>query len=369
MKKRLSIFIYSLASGGAERVVSILLVELCEIYDITLVLMSDKIFYDLPKNINIVHLEDSNPDEHGMMKFLKLPWLGMRYKKICRDNDIDISLSFMNRPNYINIFSRFFGAASVCIVSQRVAILQEYKTNSPKDTISKYLIKLYRYADVVIANSKYMQYELKRYFNLKNTKVVYNPVGKNTIQKKKKDGTFVFVHVGRMEEQKNHKLLIEAFNALDIDAQLWLIGDGYLRDELEKIANKNIKFLGRQKNVFEFLSQADCFVFGSNYEGFPNVLLEALSCGLPVISTDCKSGPREILAPDTDFKNQTQSIEKGEFGILTKVGSVEYMQEAMNLIYSNVVLRQNYEQRAIIRVKEFEVKKIVKSYKELLCAE
>ena len=80
MKKNLSILIYSLAGGGAERVVSILLHELKEKYNITLVLMRNKIDYDIPKEINIYFLEDSLPFENGIMKFIKLPYLGLKYK-------------------------------------------------------------------------------------------------------------------------------------------------------------------------------------------------------------------------------------------------------------------------------------------------
>ena len=102
-KKNLSILIYSLAGGGAERVVSILLNELKDKYDITLVLMRNKLDYEIPKNIKIHFLEDSNPYENGIVKLLKLPYLGWKYKKFCQYNGIDISLAFMNRPSYVSI--------------------------------------------------------------------------------------------------------------------------------------------------------------------------------------------------------------------------------------------------------------------------
>ena len=367
MRKKLSFIIYSLASGGAERVVSILINELHKEYDVSVVLMNDVIFYTIPKEIKIIYLENSSPTESGIRKLFKLPFLGYKYKKILVENSIDISLSFMNRPNYINAFAKLFGSKIKTIISERIAPSQEYKTDNLKDKISRYLIKfLYPKVGIVVPNSKYMEYELNNIFKITKTQVIYNPVDINEYKVNKQD-KFVFIHIGRFEIQKNHKLLIEAFKSLNTDAELWLIGDGYLRDELEKIASKNVKFLGRQKNIFEFLSQADCFVFGSNYEGFPNVLLEALACGLPVVSTDCKSGPREILAPDTDFKNQLKcNIELARYGVLTPIRDVVSMTKAMNLMVKDEILRKSYRKKATIRANDFNVKEIINIWKKVI---
>ena len=362
--KKLSILIYSLASGGAERVVSILLKELSDKYKITLFLMNDTIFYDIPKNVKVTFLEKSHPHENGIIKLLKLPFLAYKYSKI----KSEISISFMNRPNYINVLSNFF-KKSKTIISERIAPSQEYKNNSLKDKISKFLIKnLYQKADIVVPNAKYIAYELETMFKVpkEKLKVIYNPIFKKKCVFPQKTSKFVFIHIGRMETQKNHKLLIKAFNKLDIDAELWLIGDGYLRGGLEKIANNNIKFLGLQKDVYKFLSKADCFVFSSDYEGFPNVLLEALNCNLPIISTDCKSGPREILAPNSDFKIQTETIEICEYGILVGVRRKQYMIQAMKLIYENSELRYNFKTKTQDRIKEFDITKIMREWEKII---
>ena len=130
-------------------------------------------------------------------------------------------------------------------------------------------------------------------------------LSKTDIEIKKR--RFTFVTVGRLDNGKNHRLIIEAMKS--IEADLWIIGDGELREELlsyikELNLNDKVYLLGKKENPFAFLAKADCFVFTSNHEGFPNVLVEALACSLPVISTDCKSGPREILSPKSNFSFQ-----------------------------------------------------------------
>ena len=188
---------------------------------------------------------------------------------------------------------------------------------------------------------------------------------------KEKNEDFSFINVGRFEPQKNHFLLIEAFKKINSDVKLYLIGDGYLREELEKkVKNANLEekviFLGRQKNVFNFLSKANCFVLSSNYEGFPNVLIEALACELPIISSDCPSGPREILAPNTDFTKQTKDIEFAEYGILTPIGDVDKLADAMKKIYEDKNIRYEASKKAIKRAKDFEIEKIIKEWENII---
>ncbi len=368
--KKLSILIYSLAGGGAERQVSLLLKYLSKKYKIYLVLMNDTIFYEVPENVEVIFLEKSNPTENGIKKLLKLPILALKYKKFLKENEIDVSISFMNRPNYINSLSKIFGSKVKTILSERISPLNEYKTNSIKDKINRFLIKnLYKKADVVVPNSKMTEFELKKFFNLKNTKVIYNMLELPECKKEKEE--FIFINIGRFERQKNHFLLLEAFKKANLNAKLYLVGDGYLRRSLElKVKNDNLEnkvvFVGRQKNVFKFLSKANCFVLSSNYEGFPNVLIEALACDLPIISTDCISGPREILAPNSDFIKQTKDIEFDEYGILTPVGDVDKLAEAMKKMYEDKSLRENYSKKAKNRAKDFEIEKIIKEWDEII---
>lgn len=115
------------------------------------------------------------------------------------------------------------------------------------------------------------------------------------------------VQAGRLCEQKNHRLMLRALNLLNRtgdDCRLILLGDGELRGELESEAEQlglknRIEFAGYAANPLPYFKKADMVVLSSDYEGLPTVLIEALACGAKIVSTDCPSGPREILKDGT----------------------------------------------------------------------
>ncbi len=375
-KKKMSIFLYSLAAGGAERVAATLINRLEPGYDITLFLMRSSIFYDLPKDIRIVYLEDSDPRESGIMKLLKLPLLAWRYK---RYNDAPVSLSFMNRPNYVNVLAKLFGMRSKVIVSERSTPSQMYGDGSLQSKINRFLIRaLYAKADVVTSNSLGNSRDLEEHFGLRGVVTLNNlfdleRIGQLsqelvTVEKKR----FTFITVGRLDANKNHRLLIDAVR--NVDADLWIIGDGELRSSLEQYISESgledrVVLLGQRPNPFAYISKADCFVFSSLHEGFPNVLVEALACGLPVISTDCPNGPREILAPSGTKETLlgfNDGIERARYGILVPNGNEIRMTEAMELIAGNMEMREEYGNRAGERSRDYGIENIIHQYEELI---
>ncbi len=369
MKQKLSILINDLDTGGAERVVSILLYMLIERYDVTLYMIHDIVFYDIPKDVKLVKVGNANLNDSGLLKLLKLPILGWQYKKI--NNLSLISISFLSRSNYINIFAKLFGMQGRVIVSERAMPSLQY-SNNMQGKINKFLIKnLFNSADLVLANSKGNAIDLEKNFAIKNITVINNLFDINKIVKLSKEvaplgDKFSFITIGRLDEGKNHKLLIESMKS--IEARLYIIGDGMLRERLQQQIEKlgltrKVFLLGKQKNPYKYLSKADCFIFSSNREGFPNVLIEALACKLPIISTDCKSGPREIIAPFTDVNFQiTEDIEVAEYGILTPTNNINSMIKAMNQIKNSENLRKKYIKKSTIRAMEFDKDRIIEEF-------
>jgi glycosyltransferase involved in cell wall biosynthesis len=375
---KIVIIINSLSNGGAERVVATLLNELSTKYECHLILAHNEIFYNLDKKINIIKL-NTNIKTNGIVKLLILPVLAYRLSKIIKNNNFDTVISFLSRSNYINILSNIFSKHNI-IISERAMPSLQYK-NGLSGNINKLLIKLlYKKANICIANSQGNKLDLERNFNLNNVIHIPNLFDLQNIVEKSKNtinidtNDFLFITVGRLDKGKNHKLIIRVMNDIitnGFKATLWIIGDGELRIELENYIislnlQNNIFLLGKQINPFAYLSRANCFVFSSNHEGFPNVLIEALACGLPVISTDCKSGPREILSPNTNFNIQLKSnIEIGKYGILVPINDKDNLFEAMSLIIQDKNLGNQYKQKALGRANDFSINKIIKRYESM----
>ncbi|MFW0694305.1 glycosyltransferase [Aliarcobacter butzleri] len=374
MKKNKNILIFctSMQKGGAERVISLLLKELEneENIKVDFMMMEYGIEYDLPKYITPIIL--SNSKKSGVNKLLELPFIAMKLKKYIKENNINIVMSFLYRPNYINILAKIFGSSHKSIINIR-STTSRYKNEGLLGKINLFLINnLFDKADLIISNSKGVDEDLKSIMNITtNTKVIYNPVDIKYINSKKdicEDVDFDFkedkkyvISVGRLIPLKRNIDLIKAFFELqkeDNNLEVLFLGDGILKNDLINecvklnIENK-VHFLGNVKNPFYYLSRSNLFVLNSEIEGFPNVLVEAMTCGLPVISSDCKSGPREIL-------------ETEKYGLLYPVGNIDTLIEKINCyLYRNVDI-ENIKSKSLKRIEDFSVDKIMNQFKKVL---
>ncbi len=373
---KLAIFLYSLSGGGAERVAALLCRELADRFDITLVLMNDRIDYDLPAGQKILYLERSRPDEAGLFKLLKLLLLAWRYARLCKRHGFSTSLSLMNRPNLINALSKKFGNPARVVLSERTMPSLQYGYGDIQSAIMRFLIRrLYPLADHISANSHGNAHDLARNFGItKPITVIHNPIDLQAIDSQKAAPIELpphrplFVTVGRLDSGKNHALLIRAFKAAAPEnGALLIIGTGPLQNDLQKLIDQldladRVRLKGFDPNPYRTLARADVFLFASRHEGFPNVLLEALACGLPIISTDCPSGPREILAPDTPPDEHLKSgWEAAAFGVLVAVNDEAAFADAL----ARAPL-ESYRTKARQRAADFDLKNIALQFaKEL----
>ncbi|MBQ1382526.1 MAG: glycosyltransferase, partial [Solobacterium sp.] len=225
-------------------------------------------------------------------------------------------------------------------------------------------------------------------YNMYEPAQAINPVQEQyeRFLEQKKSASTVFITAGRYVEQKAHRNLIRAFRKVHAavpGAKLYLFGKGPLKKELQDTINRyglqdNVFLMDFDPGVVSYLKEADVYVCSSLWEGFSNSLLEALANGLPAVSTDCRSGPRELLAPDTDCRQEAQGIEYAEYGVLVPVCSAgisseedlsaeeECLAGAMIRLANDGSMRTAYREKAAERMKSFTPDVIMSQWERLI---
>jgi glycosyltransferase involved in cell wall biosynthesis len=387
MKKILIIIPTIKIGGGAEKVASTLGVALNDRKEYNVKLLT---FYSRKKEYAFAGERFSINEKLSGFRFLKLWKRAFYIKKICKENNIETAISFIEEANFSLIISKIFINKARLIVSVR-----NNPANNRKSIFYKVLIFfLYRFAFKVVTNSRGSEIILNRKFKLKNTIAIYNnhDIKKYKILSKKSikniyknlfnNKKFVFINIGRLSDQKGHFYLINAFKKIVSEfeyANLIIIGDGDKKKKLKNLVESmgmenNVVFIDRIYNVLPFLKKSDCFVLSSIREGLPNVVIEALSCNLPVIATDCKTGPREILSPDIEINEDIKYPFKAKYGFLVKPfylnnnnkEAKKILIDAMRELIKNKTIREKYSSISQERARYFDENKIVKEWEKII---
>lgn len=321
-KKKIALFVPAIGFGGAEKVVSLLTFELPKYFDVTLILLYDVKKLPISNDVKVILLskEGETFKTSRISHFTDYFKFLFQYTKVLKAEKIDVVVSFMLRQNIMTGFAKMFNPHLKSIISERCFPSKRYTNTKLTSLITKTMIPLfYNRNNKLFSNSIYINEDLKKHFNVNiDTSVIYNP----TVLNKEKlhidnhnhlTETFKVVTVGRLIPVKNQKHILKSLSILSKNIHLDIYGDGDLLEELKQLTTdlnmqNHVDFKGNVLNVHSEIVDSHCFVLSSSTEGFPNVLLEAMSVGLPVIATNCMSGPLELLN-----ENEPATIEKEGF--------------------------------------------------------
>lgn len=318
MKKYMFV-VPTLANGGAERVVSVISSALtqCGAEATVAKYFETQGEYAVHENVRVINL--SGGDQAAYARLGKLGLLRALRSAVKAE-----------KPDYVIPF--LFQVAQLtdlAVMGLPVTVIQSIRINPAVGPVHKWA-RILRDRLVYKSPCTFVQNEQqKQYFKASHRHkihVLYNPVSEELFSAAPKtpDGIFTVCALGRLSNQKNFPLLIDAFQDAFADtpnARLQIYGEGDKKAQLQEYIDRGtmpdrIRLMGRTNDVKAAFGQADLFVLSSDWEGMPNALIEAMACHVPCISTDCPTGPADL-------------IEDGENGFLTPVGDRAAMAAAL----------------------------------------
>lgn len=371
MAPRIALFLPNLAGGGAERMFLHLSRGFVEQgYDTDLVLsrMEGPYLEEVPDSVRVVELDAGKMPGYGALGSVRP--LREYLNKTCPS----ALLSAMARVNVVAILAAHLARTSPRVVVSERNHLSSYVAQTDEFGIRSlpWLVRLaYPHADEIIPISEGVADDLTTTANLDRDRmsVIYNPVVTPEITAKaskpidhewfRDPNLEVVLGVGSLSTQKDFPTLVRAVARVreELDTKLVVLGEGNQRETVRKAAESaeitdHVHLPGFKPNPYAYMAQADLFALSSRWEGFGNVLVEAMACGTPVVSTDCPSGPAEILCD-------------GEFGPLVQVGREDELADAILATIDNPPSSERLRRRA----DDFSYKIISKKYIRVLFPE
>ena len=297
---KITFIIYSLDAGGAERVVSILANIFSKKHDIEVIVFSNApAFYTLSPKVRIKIVEYKKAKKFPLKSWRDSYSRISALKKLFATRKSHVFISFTTVMNIYSIIANI-SLNRKLIISERT----DPKAHKLIPIIILLRNLLYQLADkLVVQNNAQHDYFIKK---VKENKLVIinNPIEKISPNSSVDDKVHI-VNIGRLTEQKNQFALIDAFINANLMCNLYILGDGPMKTHLEEYIFKNnmqnrIHLVGLQKDVYKYLKSDWIFASTSNYEGFPNALIEAMNSGLACIHYDCPTGIGEIIQDEVN---------------------------------------------------------------------
>jgi len=365
MKKKIAFITLSFDAGGAEKIFSRLISNLYNEYELVIIAFYARgVHFDTIRNLP-VKIFSLYAEQGNTINFI------IRLRKILKKEKPLAIFSFLYYPNLVTFLAKL-GLPIYHFPSER-SNHRVYLTNSIKHKIWKILIKLsYGQSKKVIALSNVMKRFIAKDFEIQPDRisVIYNGINFNELEELASQpvNDFIFssenktiVAVGRHTEAKNYPLLIKAFQLLNNkhkNTQLIILGSGELQGQTKALVeelnlNQHIHLMGFRSNPHAYVSKADGYVLSSKWEGFPNALIEAMYINGHVVSTDCPTGPAEMITDKID-------------GLLCPNNDIAALAEALEKICFDQDLRNTVYKNSRITIQKFDEQTMIEHYKKLV---
>ena len=346
-KRKLLLTIPTLQGGGAERVMTTLANYWASLgWELTLVTNEKEgtvPFYDLHQSIRLVQLNALSLSTlllplDVLKRVFRLRWL-------IKQTQPQVIVSFMDMNNVITLVASLGLKIPVCIAER----------SNPEATTISFIKKwlrdhVYALAHVIVVQTERIYQGFSERIR-QRIAVIQNPIVVPKISLNY--GARTIIAAGRLSEEKRFDLLIQSFSLIEKNYKDWTLviwGEGPERSKLHSLieakglANR-IGLPGITKDIFHEMAQGSIFVLSSRFEGMPNALCEAMALGLSVVSTDCPTGPRDLIAPL-------------ENGILVPVDDVVILAESMKTLMDDIKLREKLGQQAAKAMKKYAIENI-----------
>ena len=309
----------SFSSGGAERAVANFSSQLAaDGYDVTVVIyfrMKDE--YPVDSRVNVINLSGGGEETYNRIPYLQKI---KRLRRILKEKKADYILPFLPQTTIHAALAGFDMHGKI------IHTIRNNPAVSPANRIKRILCNqiICRSWKTIVQSEKQRAFFPKKYWN--KMYILFNPVSGELLSASKNYQKTIgtIIAVGRLEKQKNFRMLIQAMEKVLLihpNVQLKIYGEGSCRAELQQLINssglhEHVALMGRSNHLMEVYQEADLFVMSSDYEGMPNTLIEAMAIGLPCISTDCDTGPSDLITSCVD-------------GLLVPVDRKQAMSDAM----------------------------------------
>lgn len=400
--KKIAFVIPDLYTGGMPRVLENISAFLPQDkFEQTIILLKDKpVNFKVQGSVIPLVREGKNYLEKGIV-FFKRIW---KLYRLCKKEKYDVLIGFGMTANII----------SILIPLSTKVIATEHNVKSIENRMGRgflkkcinrgydFLIRMtYNHATVVVPVSRVIGEDLVRAYRISPNKihVIYNGVDEALVKEKaeiplapEEVSLFtnpVIINVGALSKQKGQWHLIRVMPELMKqfpNIKLILLGTGDYREYLEQLIcnyglQEHVKLLGVKENPYQYVRRATLFALPSLYEGFPNVLVEAIMLGCPVVSVDCMSGPRELLLDEDELAHleEIEGVHEGKYGVLCKpfpkdegelpeklTSEERSLLEALRTMLSDKLLQSRYSRAGKMRSEQFCAHGMAKQYECLI---